>query len=405
MRYTKYFLRTLKESPADETARNADLLIRGGFIHKEMAGVYSFLPLGLRVLNKIADIVREEMNAIGCSELLLSALCPKEKWTTTGRWDEVDVLYKVPAAGGKEIVLSPTHEEVITPLVQHYLQSPKDFPVCVYQIQTKFRNEVRAKSGILRGREFLMKDAYSFHLTQEDFDQFYDLMKVAYTKVYDRLAIGDITKIVKASGGDFSEFSHEFQTIHAIGEDELYIDKKTGEAFNKEIVSKADQASDRFEVVAAVEVGNIFPLANKFSKACRFKVDGTEVIMGSYGIGISRVMGILAEVFNDEKGLKWPENVAPFQVYLAPIGKNDAVYEKADVLYDALQAEGVEVLYDDRRNKKTGPGQKFADAELLGIPYLLTISDNTLELDSVELVSRSTGEKEIVKLSDVTDRF
>ena len=389
MRYSKYFLRTSKEAPAGETARNAELLIRGGYIHKEMAGVYTYLPLGLRVLNNIADIVRQEMNAIGASEMLMSALCPKENWVTTGRWDEVDVLYRVPAAGGKEVALSPTHEEIVTPLVQHYLQSPKDFPMCVYQIQNKFRNEPRAKSGILRGREFLMKDAYSFHLSQEDFDQFYDQTKIAYKKMYDRLGIGDITKLVAASGGDFSEFSHEFQTVHAIGEDELFIDKVTGEAFNKEIVSEEDQASGRFEVVRAVEVGNIFPLGNKFSKAFKFKVDGQEVIMGCYGFGVSRVMGVLAEIFNDDKGLIWPESIAPFQVYLAPIGKDDAVYAQADGLYAELMEAGIEVLYDDRRDKKIGPGQKFGDAELLGIPYRVVLSD---KLDGkIELISRASG--------------
>lgn len=403
MRYTQYFLRTSKESPADETARNADLLIRGGFIHKEMAGVYSFLPLGLRVLNKISDIVREEMNAIGASEILMSSLCPKENWITTGRWDAVDVLYKVPAAGGKEVALCPTHEEIVTPLIQKYLQSPKDFPLAVYQVQTKFRNEPRAKSGILRGREFLMKDAYSFHLDQECFDRFYDQSKLAYKKMYDRLGIGDITKLVAASGGDFSEFSHEFQTVHEIGEDLLYINKNTGEAFNEEIMSEVDKVSSDFETVKAVEVGNIFPLGNKFSKSFKFKVDGKEVIMGCYGFGISRVMGILAEIFNDERGLKWPESIAPFQVYLAPIGKDAEVYEKADALYQQLTDKGVEVLYDDRRDKKVGPGQKFGDAELLGIPHRVVLSDKLG--DKVEVVSRETGEKEECALDDVLARF
>ena len=402
MRYTQYFLRTSKEAPADETARNAELLIRGGFIHKEMAGVYSFLPLGLRVLNKISDIVREEMNAAGASEMLMSSLCPKANWNTTGRWD-MDVLYRVPAAGGKEIALSPTHEEIVTPLVQSYLQSPKDFPAAVYQVQTKFRNEPRAKSGILRGREFLMKDAYSFHLTEECFDAYYEKMKVAYANIYRRLGIGDITKLVQASGGDFSEFSHEFQTIHEIGEDTLYIDKKTGEAFNEEILSEEDMKSDRFETVKAVEVGNIFPLNNKFSKAFKFKVDGKEILMGCYGVGISRTMGILAEIFNDEKGLKWPANVAPFQVYLAPIGKDDAVHAQADELYKTLTDAGVEVLYDDRRDKKVGPGQKFGDAELLGIPHRIVCSDKLA--GKIEIISRTTGESSITEASNIINHL
>lgn len=403
MKYSQFFLRTLKESPSDETAKNADLLIRGGFIHKEMAGVYTFLPLGLRVLNKIADIVRDEMQAAGSSELLMSALCPAENWKKTGRWDEVDVLYKVPMSDGKEVALSPTHEEIVTPLIQSYLQSPKDFPACVHQIQSKFRNEPRAKSGILRGREFLMKDAYSFHLSQECFDAYYQVMTDAYHRIYNRLGIGDITHLVAASGGDFSEFSHEFQTLSDIGEDTIYKNPETGEYFNEEILTEDQSASWPSE--KAVEVGNIFPLGNKFSQSFKFKVDGKEVIMGCYGMGVSRTMGILAEIFNDEKGLVWPKNVAPFQVYLAVLGREDGTYERAEALYGDLIKAGIEVLYDDRRDKKVGPGQKFADAELIGVPTRVVISDKTLEVDQVEMVDRKTGEVQMVALEQVVSHL
>lgn len=399
MKYSQYFLRTSKESPKDEASTNADLLIRGGFIHKEMAGAYTFLPLGLKVLNNISNIVRDEMSQAGVNEVLMTSLCPSENWKTTGRWDEVDVLYKVPMSDGKEVALSPTHEEIVTPLVQNYLQSPKDFPLGVYQIQTKFRNEPRAKSGILRGREFLMKDAYSFHLTDEDFQTYYENMKDVYHRVYKRLGIGESTHIVAASGGDFSEFSHEFQTISPIGEDTIYQNPETGEYFNEEILTEEQIGTWKSE--KAVEVGNIFPLADKFSKSFNFKVDGKNIHMGCYGIGISRVMGVLAELFNDEKGIKWPATISPFTVYLSAIGKDDTVYAKAEALYQDLSSEGVEVLYDDRRDKKVGPGTKFADFELIGIPYQIVISDRLLESDEVEIWNRSTGEKEIIKLDDI----
>ncbi len=407
MKYSHLFTKTQKELPAKEDSRNAELLIRAGFIRKEMAGVYSFLPLGLRVLKKISDIVREEMDRAGAQEVLMSELAPKENWDTTKRWDAVDVLYKLEMATGKMCALSPTHEEIVTPLVQNFVHSYKDLPVCVYQIQTKFRNEPRAKSGLLRGREFLMKDAYSFHTSQEDFEAYYEVQKQAYTRVYERLGIGDRTVVAAASGGDFSTLnSHEFQTFADVGEDDIFIDKETGEAFNKEIVSEADQKSGKFEVKQAVEVGNIFPLGSKYSDAFKYKFideDGKEkpIIMGCYGIGISRVMGVLAEIFADDRGLIWPKSVAPFQLYLAAIGKDDAVYAKAEEIYENLTKSGIEVLYDDRRDKKIGPGQKFADHELIGIPTRIVLSEKTLAEDSVEIVDRASGDMKKVKISDV----
>ncbi len=408
MKYTKYFLKTSKENPSDETARNAELLIRGGYIRKEMAGVYSFLPLGLRVIEKIKNIVREEMNNVGAIEILMSALCPKENWIKTNRWDSVDVLYKMELPNGKEVALSPTHEEIVTPLVQNFCRSYKDLPTCVYQIQTKFRNETRAKSGLLRGREFLMKDAYSFHKNLEDFEKYYQIQKQAYERIYDKLGIGNITKYVAADGGDFGEFSHEFQTISEIGEDEIFLNPETNEYFNKEIVSEENQK--KWESVKAVEVGNIFPLADKFSKSFNYKVtdeNGQQqsVIMGCYGIGISRIMGVLAELFADDNGLKWPKSVAPFTVYLSAIGKKDEVYEKAEEIYENLKSQGIEVLYDDRRDKKIGPGTKFGDFELLGIPYQIVISERLLENENIEFWDRESGEKEEIKINDIKNKI
>ena len=410
MKYSQLFVKTQKELPSQEDSRNAELLIRAGFIRKEMAGVYSFLPLGLRVLRKIEGIVREEMDRIGAQEVLMSELAPKENWEKTGRWDSVDVLYKLEVAKDKRVALSPSHEEIVTPLVQNFIRSYKDFPVCVYQIQTKFRNEPRAKSGLLRGREFLMKDAYSFHTSQEDFEAYYEIQKQAYFKVYDRLGIGDRTVVVAASGGDFSQLvSHEFQTFSEVGEDEIFINKKTGEAFNKEIVSEKDQQSGKYEVKKAVEVGNIFPLATKYTEAFDYQFvdnDGKEklIIMGCYGIGISRLMGVLAEIFSDEKGLRWPPSVAPFDIYLAAIGKDDLSYLKAEALYEALQIDGRSVFYDDRRDKKIGPGQKFADHELMGIPVRIVVSERGLQNDEVELVDREQGVVERVALDEVVGR-
>ncbi len=405
MKYTNYFLKTSKDSPADETARNAQLLIKAGYIRKEMAGVYSFLPLGLRVLEKIKNIVKEEMNNVGAVELLMSSLCPKENWIKTNRWDTVDVLYKMKLPNGKEVALSPTHEEIVTPMVQNFCRSYKDLPVCVYQIQTKFRNETRAKSGLLRGREFLMKDAYSFHTSEEDFEKYYQIQRKAYHKIYDRLEIGEITKYVAADGGDFGEFSHEFQTISEVGEDEIFLNPETKEYFNKEIVSEENQK--KWKSVKAVEVGNIFPLAIKFSKSFNFQVTGENgkpqpIIMGCYGIGISRIMGVLAEIFADGKGIIWPKSVAPFTVYLSAIGKKDEIYDKAEEIYEKLKTQGVEVLYDDRKDKKIGPGVKFGDFELLGLPYQIVISERLIESGNIELWDRKTGEKKEIKIEEIS---
>lgn len=561
MKYTDILLKTSKEKPADEPSKNAELLIRGGYINKEMAGVYTYLPLGLKVLRKIENIVRKEMEKADASEILMPAMSPKKYWENTKRWDSIDVLFKVELSGGKEIALNPTHEEVVTPLVQKFANSPKDFPKAVFQIQNKFRNEARAKSGLLRGREFLMKDAYSFHTSLEDFEKYYDVMTKAYHNIYRELGIGDITKLVAADGGEFSEFSHEFQTISPIGEDEIFYLKSSDKYLNREITPcnapawdnsteeiqemkdvlgegligveiladflkipvekttktilfesadgkivaavvrgnreidtrklakvagfkklemaseetvlrvtgcpvgyagvlnlsdevavywdescdnrvnfemgankenyhtlnvnfgrdlekpakfydlKVAQAGDSdpesgevYETMRAIEVGNIFPLSTKFSDAFKFKSEGKSVIMGCYGIGISRIMGSLVEIFADDKGIVWPKNVAPAQIYLAPIGKDDAVYAKADELYAKFREKNIEVLYDNRKGKKVGPGQKFADHELLGIPYRVVLSDR-LDDGMVELVERKTGKVEIISLEELEGRF
>ena len=394
-------------TPADADSANARLLVQGGFISQLTAGVYTYLPLGLRVLNKVKDIVRDEMNGIGAQEVLMPALHPKHLYDTTERWEKIDVMFKVDGAGGKEYGLSSTAEEVITPLVKEQVTSYKDLPLAVYQIQDKFRNEPRAKSGLLRGREFSMKDLYSFHLSEDDFLQFYERAKQAYLNVYKRCGLDAI--VAAASGGVFTEkYSHEFQVPTEAGEDKIYIDKATGEAFNKEVVDEADHENEeKYDIVKAIEVGNIFPLECRFTEAFDFTVQGPEgekldVIMGCYGIGPSRVVGSIVEVHHDENGIIWPEQVAPFKVHIVPISwKDDEQRAVAEKLYDALTAAGVEVLIDDRDKR---PGEKFADADLIGAPYRVTVGRRASE-NMVELRPRATGEIEEIEVEDLVRKF
>lgn len=404
MRLSKTFVKTLREAPKDETARNGQLLVRAGFINKEMAGVYDYLPLGLRVIENIKNIVREEMNNIGCEELLLTALQNPEPWEKTGRFSdkEVDVWFKTELASGGMLGLAPTHEEPITTLMKTYISSYKDLPVYVYQFQTKFRNELRAKSGILRGREFLMKDLYSFHATEEDLDDFYKKVERAYMNVFERLGLGEDTIETFASGGMFSKYSHEFQTLLPVGEDTVYYNADKTIAVNKEVMNDEtlkDLNLKREELTEgpAAEVGNIFKLKLKYSEPLGLKYidknnEQKTVCMGCYGIGISRLMGVVAEKFADDKGLVWPESIAPFKYYLVGIGEKGM--EQAEKYYKAHQDE---VLFDDRDIR---PGEKFADAELMGIPYRVVISDKTLATGSAEITIRQTGETKLIKVLD-----
>lgn len=403
MRVTNVFTKTSKTAPADEVAKNAQLLIRAGFVYKEMAGVYTYLPYGKRVLEKITQIVREEMNAIGGNEVSMTALQQKDVWEASGRWsdDVLDVWFKTKLANGSELGLAPTHEEPLTRMMKVFISSYKDLPVYPYQFQIKFRNELRSKSGLMRGREFWMKDLYSFSRTQEEHDAFYERAAEAYGRVYDRLGIGDITYKTFASGGSFSKFSHEFQTLSEAGEDTIYVHEGRKLAINEEVYN--DEVLDMLEIdrselveKRAVEVGNIFSLGTRYSDALDLNYtdeDGSskKVIMGSYGIGPSRLMGLIAEHFADDKGLIWPESVAPFKVYLVSIGEQGATH--ADELYEELKGRGVEVLYDDRNER---PGAKFADAELLGIPYRVTVSDRLVEKGEYEVVERRSGSQEIL---------
>jgi prolyl-tRNA synthetase len=405
MRLTELFTKTSKNVPADETSKNAQLLIQAGFIYKEMAGVYTYLPLGKRVLNNIIQIIREEMDAIGGNEISMTALQHKDVWEASGRWsDEVmDVWFKTTLANGTELGLAPTHEEPLTKLMKNYISSYKDLPVYPYQFQIKFRNELRSKSGLMRGREFWMKDLYSFSKDQAEHDAFYEEISGAYNRVYARLGLGDITYKTFATGGSFSKFSHEFQTLSPVGEDTIYVHEGKKIAINQEVYTDevlAEMGISKDELVekTAVEVGNIFTLGTKFSDALDLKYTNEagqqeSVFMGCYGIGPSRLMGLIAEHFADDKGLVWPANVAPATVYLVRIGAEGKVIQAADALYEELTKKGVAVLYDDRDAR---PGEKFADADLMGIPYRVVVSSKTLAENVYELKSRQSEESELV---------
>lgn len=405
MRFSKTFIKTLREAPKDETAKNGAFLTRAGYIHKEMAGVYDYLPLGLRVVENIKRIIREELNKLGCEEVQMSALQNPEPWEMTGRFSdqEVDIWFKTELASGGVLGLAPTHEEPITSMLKSYISSYRDLPLYVYQFQTKFRNELRAKSGILRGREFLMKDLYSFHTSEEDLDEFYAEVEQAYGRIFARLGIGDDTFETFASGGIFAKYSHEFQTVLPVGEDTVYYnaDKSTvlnKEVFNDEVLSDLGVKGQKFEETTAAEVGNIFKLKFKYSEPLELKyIDEKNkqqtVYMGCYGIGVSRLMGVVAEKFADEKGLVWPEEVAPYKYYLVGIGENGMA--EAEKFYRGREDQ---VLFDDRNVR---PGEKFADADLIGLPYRIIISDKTLANGAAELVDRFSGESQMIELANL----
>lgn len=415
MRVSQLFTKTSKTLPADEASKNAQLLIQAGMIHKEMAGVYAYLPLGKRVLDNIVQIIREEMNEAGGQEISLTALQHSGVWEASGRWsDEVmDVWFRTELANGTTLGLAPTHEEPLTAVMKRFISSYKDLPAYPYQFQVKFRNELRSKSGLMRGREFLMKDLYSFSPNEAEHQAFYDKMADVYAKVFDRLGIGEITYKTFASGGSFSKFSHEFQTLSEVGEDTIYVHESQKLAINKEVytdevLESLGVTKDELVERKAVEVGNIFTLGTKYSEPLELTFtdeDGTAkpVFMGSYGIGPSRLMGLLAEHFADERGLVWPENIAPAKVYLARLSAIPEVVEEADTLYKVLTEAGVAVLYDDRDEARAG--EKFADADLIGIPYRLVISEKTLANKSYELKSRTSETAENLSRPELLERL
>ncbi|MBI4050354.1 MAG: hypothetical protein HY396_00035 [Candidatus Doudnabacteria bacterium] len=406
MKQSELFTKTLKEAPKDEVSVNAKLLARGGFIYKNSAGIYTMLPLGWRVIQKIADIIREEMNVIGGQEMFMPALVERRYLDATDRWD-VEIGFEV--RGKKEdqanFVLGWTHEEVLTAIVAKYIKSYKDLPFAAYQIQTKFRNEPRAKSGLLRGREFIMKDLYSFHATEEDFRQYYDVVRAAYYKVFERCGLQTI--YTESAGGAFTASNtHEFQVPTPAGEDTIFVCQKCEYAENSEISklregSKCPRCGNKVEEKKSIEVGNIFPLGTKYSEAVNLTYLGKDgkkhlVVMGSYGIGVGRTMGAIVEVFHDEKGIIWPENMAPFKVHLLALGVD------AYKIYEALLKAGIEVLYDDREETA---GVKFADADLIGIPYRAVVSEKTQKVGKIEIKKRQEARTEFITLETLISKI
>ncbi len=411
MRQSKAFFKTQKDFPRDEVAINAQYLIRANYVQKLMAGVYSFMPLGLRTLDKITAIIREEMNALGANEIMMPALHPRSVWDATGRWETMKkIMYQFKDEGGHEFGLGTTHEEVIAILAKNIIYSYADLPLSAYQIQTKFRNEPRAKSGLIRGREFIMKDLYSFHADEKSLNDFYEQSKRAYLNVFERCGLK--AYVTEASGGDFTKnFSHEFQVETPAGEDEMLLCRLCGFAQNQEIaeVKKGERcpkcASGVLEKVKSVEVGNIFKLGTKFSEAAGlyFKDRSGEqkpVIMASYGIGVDRLMGTIVEVHHDEKGIIWPEAVAPYPAHLLRLGDEAEVQKFADGVYNKLSAAGLEILYDDRM--ETSAGEKFFDADLIGLPYRIVVSGKTVVQEKVEVKKRNEKEAKLLKVEELT---
>ena len=421
MRQSHLFTKTRHDAPKDETAKNAQLLIRAGFVQKMQAGVYSYLPLGERVIEKLKGIIRKEMNALGGQEVSLATLQEKELWTKTGRWDDavVDNWFKTKLINDTELGLGFSHEEPLTDLLKDHVRSFRDLPQYIYQFQTKFRNEKRAKSGVMRGREFLMKDLYSYSRTEAEHADFYERAKAAYTRIFQQAGIGDKTFITMASGGSFSQFSHEFQMLTDAGEDIIYVSHDKAMAVNKEVYTdevlkemgliKGDLVEEK-----AVEIANIFNLGTRFSEAMELSFqdeDGKKrfPIMGCYGIGLPRLMGAIVEASNDEKGIVWPKNVAPFEVHLVLVPGSEEVSARAERIYSALIIAGREVLFDDRLTARAG--DKFADSDLIGIPTRVIVSDkNTPDSDNageflLEIKDRKTGETKEVKESDLLDNI
>jgi len=414
MLQSKLLPKTRKEAPKDEVSLNARLLIRAGFIDKLMAGVYTILPLGVRVMNKIENIIRNEMEMAGGQELLMPSLQPKENWQKTGRWETLDSLFRFTSHYSKiDFALGPTHEEIISPLVKKFNLSYRDLPVSLFQFQTKFRDEKRAKSGILRGREFLMKDLYSFHGGEKDAENYYEKMKGHYENIFNRCGIGEKTYLTFASGGSFSKYSHEYQTVTEAGEDTIYVCDKCEVAVNKEIAEGTPvcpQCGNKdLKENKSIEVGNIFSLKTKFSEPFDLKFtdeNGQEklMIMGCYGIGVGRLMGTAVETSNDENGIIWPEAIAPYKVHLIGLkGKTDKSAQLAKNLYDNMTKNKIEVLFDDRDDLRAG--EKFADADLIGIPYRIIVSDKTAERDSAEIKRRGEEKSEVLPIGEIMKKI
>jgi len=410
MRQSTLFVKTSKNLPKDEISESARLLLRAGFADKLMAGVYTLLPLGFKVFKKIEQIIREEMESIGGQEIFMPALQPKENWEKTGRWQSLDILFRLSAGESREIALGPTHEEIVTPLAGRFIKSYRDLPFAVFHIQNKFRNEKRAKSGLLRGREFVMKDLYSFHADQADLDGYYEKTKLSYRRIFSRCGLGDCTYLTYASGGSFSKYSHEFQTVSPAGEDLIYLCPKCSVAVNKEIIADVKHScpqcgqKDLIEE-KAIEVGNIFQLGSKFSTAFGLKFSNEQgenrpVLMGCYGIGLQRLLATVIETHHDQKGMIWPAAIAPAAVHLLALNlENEDAKKSAEKLYRDLRTARIEVLFDDRIGLSAG--EKFAEADLFGLPCRVVASARTLAAGKLEVKKRSDNKTDFLAPADL----
>ena len=409
MRMSQNFTKTRKEAPADESARNAQLLIRAGYVYKVMAGVYAYTPLGLKVIENIKQLIRDEMDGLGSQELLMTSLQNKKPWETTGRWDEkvVDVWFKSTMQDGTEVGFGWSHEEAILEMLRQYIASYNDFPISVYQFQTKLRNELRAKSGIMRGREFLMKDMYSLHATEQDMNAYYDKVIASYNRIFDKLGIGDETYITFASGGAFTKFSHEFQTVCDAGEDVLYVAKDGKIAVNEEVLDEAAEEmginKSDLKPVKTAEIGNIFKFGTDKSEKMKIYFtdkDGKQkpFYLASYGIGVSRLMGVLVEKFSDDKGIVWPEIIAPYRVQICRLGNTAKVVSEADSLYELLQKQGAQVLYDDRDIRA---GEMLSDADLIGVPHRIVVSEKTIDAKQYEYKARTDSNAKMMSKEEL----
>lgn len=408
MRLSELFTKTTRKNPSDEVSLNAILLERGGYIYKNSAGVYSFLPLGWCVIEKIRTIIREEMNAIGGQEMFMPALVDRRYYEATGRAG-VDIIFEAKGLAEKKanFVIGWTHEEVLGEIAQRYIDSYKDLPFAAYQIQTKFRNEPRAKSGLLRSREFMMKDLYSFHEDEKDMYAFYEKAKNAYDKVFSRCGLK--TYYTLAGGGEFTlSNTHEFQVLSEVGEDIIFVCDRCRTAVNQEVIDQIEgrlcpQCHGPLREEKAIEVGNIFPLGTKYSQAFNLKYTDKSgqskfVVMGSYGIGLSRVMGAIVEVSHDKDGIVWPATVAPFAYHLVAL---EGVTKEADEIYQKLIDGGAEVLFDDRDDKSAG--EKFADADLIGVPTRIIVSKKNLSEQKLEIVKRADKSVDYLKLTELSN--
>jgi prolyl-tRNA synthetase len=409
MRYSRLFGKTSRIAPKEAQASSHKLLAKGGFVDQLAAGIYTFLPIGWRVHSKIENIIREEMNRLGGQEFSMPTLAPKTLWQETGRWKSIDPpLFTTRDRHDKEYALGPTHEEVITDLARRYVKSYKDLPFSAYQIQDKFRNELRATGGLLRTREFFMKDLYSFHANESDFRAFFKKAIEAYEKIFER--VGLKTLVSQASGGSIGgDITYEFQVPASVGEDLVFFCKDCGYAINKQFAEEkkvkntCPECKGKLSETNAIEAGQVFSLGTKYSKSMGANFTDKDgkvkpLVMGCYGIGIGRLMSAIVEVFNDEKGIIWPEKVAPFSTHLVSIGSDSKITKKANEIYEKLSKKGEEVLYDDREES---PGVKLADVDLIGIPQRMVVSENTLKKDSVEVKNRSETSSKLVKISSL----